>query len=197
MIQKFMRSMGMLMCILFLVGTSVAYAGQPLSTETDYKPFGSRFNGVMAGYAKSHPVMNDYLFDMIYPETAKKERRLMGLGLSYDNGTLFFLETKIKNTGVYLSFNDDGYLDALLLETSKENVDSYNRTLIVLISSLLSEKLLLLSSMDQSMGDKMRCVVNSTLSYFDVYSDKGFYVRIKDVSNSEFYRVAIFRPEVE
>ncbi|MDY6351024.1 MAG: hypothetical protein SPL62_11090 [Selenomonas sp.] len=195
MMQKLMKALGMYVCLLFLLGTHVVYAGQPLSTETDCKTFGSQFNGAVSGIDS----MNDYLFKTIYPETDKKEMRLSGLGLPYDNGTLFFLETKIPDAGVYVSFNGEGYLDALLVEIPRKNVDSYNKSWFVLVGTLFAEKLVSRSSsgLNQALGDKMRQVLSETLSYFDIYTDKGFYVRIKGLSNSEFYRVAIFRSEAE
>lgn len=180
---------------------STASAGQALSDHTSYKQFGGNHYvamDVMAGMSSNPERFRiDHNFDMVYEETNKKNMRLEALGLNYDGGKLVFLEFPEKDNGVYVSFNKNGQLDAVLLEIKKDKQGAVMFAYNEVVLSLMSEYLLSDGLKDHSVRDQIMRVITGTQSVLDLYIDnKGYYVRLKDVhAGDSFYRVAIYRPE--
>ena len=133
---------------------------------------------------------------MAYPEKEKKSVRLEQLGLSYTKGDLYFLEFPQKNDGVYVSFNTEGFLDAVVIEVSKSRQGAIMFTWNEFSNSMLGMKVLPSSKINQ---DDVIDVINGQKSYIDIYctneQKESFYVRVKDVhiSSNPFYRIALYR----
>ena len=98
---------------------------------------------------------------------------------------------------MYVSFNKNGQLDAVLLEIKKDKQGAVMFAYNEVVLSLMSEYLLSDGLKDHSVRDQIMRVITGTQSVLDLYIDnKGYYVRLKDVhAGDSFYRVAIYRPE--
>ena len=199
--MKYQGKLVFVTLVLVFMILPTASAGQPLSDYTSYKQFAQFhiFAADIISKKTSNPTrfQIDHKIDMVYEETDKKNMRLESLGLNYDGGKLFFLEFPEKDNGVYVSFNTDGKLDALLLEIKKNKQGAAMFTRNEVILSFMGGDLLSNSLGDASVREQIMRVITGTRSNIDLYIDnKGFYVRIQNVQmNDSFYRVAIYRPE--
>lgn len=190
--------LGASICVI-LNGNITVFAGKALNDYTSYKTFGAAHHQVITGmFTKEPRSIADHKFEMVYPETNKKAKRLEELGLNFIKGELYFLEVPNKGDGVYVSFNEEGLLDAAVIEVNKGRHSALMFTLNEILASMFGLGLAPSSQIDQN--DFMN-VINGRAPYVDVHckafiGDGSFYIRIKDVhrADSPFYRIAIFRP---
>ena len=172
------------------------FAGKPLNNFTSYQKFLNCHHEVVTMVFKDSKTVEEHKIEMIYPETAKKEMRMQGLGLEYTKGELYFLEVPNKNDGVYVSFNEKGLLDALIIEVNKDRRSAIMFTMNEVIVSMVG---LLLSPSSKIDNNEYLNVINGTKAYIDIHctnqNGESFYLRIKDVHdpNHPFYRIAMFR----
>ena len=187
----------LLMIIYVTILPNSVSAGKPLNGCTSYKEFaGSHHGAVKAMFNGQQKSIADHKIEMVYPETAKKAMRMQGLGLEYTKGELFFLEVPNKNDGVYVSFNENGFLDAIVIEVNKNRHSAVMFTMNEILVSMVCLLILPSSKIDQNI---FLDVINGTKAYIDVHcknhNGEAFYLRIKDVHDSghPFYRIAMFR----
>ena len=174
-----------------------AVAGPRLTDYTSYKEFGGEHQAFAREMFKEKPGHYErHKFEMVYPEKEKKAMRLECLGVNYIKGDLFFLEFPTKDNGVYVSFNSDGYLDAVLIEVNKSIQGAVMFTWNEIVASLLAMRILPSSKVNQN--DFME-VITGERPYIDMHcfnqNNESFYLRIKDahISSRPFYRVVLYR----
>ena len=183
--------------VVIILSPITAYSGPRLNNFTSYKVFAGEhqeYSKMMyndkQGYFETHK------FEMVYPEKEKKSMRLESLGISYVKGDLYFLEFPKKDDGLYVSFNSDGFLDAILIEVGKSRNGAVLFTWNEFVASLLAMGILPSSKMDQN---EVIEVITGLKPYIDMHctnrQNESFYIRIKDVhiSSRPFYRIAIYR----
>ncbi len=186
-----------LILIFMICFVNQTMAGPRLNNMSSYKEFGAEhqaFSKLMYEDKPNH--YETHKIEMVYPEKEKKAMRLESLGINYTKGDLFFLEFPKKDDGVYVSFNSDGFLDAILIEVGKSRTGAVIFTWNEIVASLLAMRILPSSKINQN--DIME-VITSKRPYIDLHCknelNESFYIRIKDVhvSSSSFYRVALYR----
>lgn len=181
--------------IIFSLSCHDVFAGEALCDIDSGKSFAGRYFEVLKVFEEMDKcvLVPTYRFDMIYPETDKKSGRLEQLGLDYDGGELYFLEVLEKDNGLYISFNNEKKLDAILVEVRKNKYKAFSFTYNEIIFSIMA-CMLDCDFRNTDVKDRIDKVINGTAAYIDIYADNGFYIRVKNVAvNNEFYRVAIFR----
>lgn len=217
--MKTTRTIALLTTLFFYILTNLpVFAGAPLNDLADYQKYGDvrRHDGTVVKYptayeqfagmhdqfaiflGKKYNIGGQHQIDMVFPETDRKAMRLAALGPRYQRGTLFFLQFPKENDGVYISNNEQGYIDALLIEVSYATSDAVSFTLNEVLFSLAGA---LLTADMKVYREAVLAVIQGNKSYVDIWAEPlgkehdGFYVRIMNVKNEQpFYRIAIFRP---
>ena len=202
----------------YMLANLPVFAGAPLNDLADYQKYGDvrrhdgtvvkyptayeQFGGIHDQFAailgKKYSLGEQHHIDMVFPETDKKAMRLAALGPDYQRGTLFFLQFPKENDGVYISNNEQGYIDALLIEVSYATRDAVSFTMNEVLFSLGGA---LLTTDMTVHREAVLAVIQGNKSYVDIWAEPfgkehdGFYVRIMNLKNEQpFYRIAIFRP---
>lgn len=183
-------------CVMILCLSGSAYAGAPISKCTSYKDFGATHHQFAITLIPDNRTLREHTLEMYYPETDKKTMRMEALGLDYSKGELFFLEVPNKNDGVYVSFNENGLLDALVIEVNKNRHQSVLFMWNEMIICWGALGVLPTGTFDAR--KEFMDVINGRKPYIDVHckqfgTSNSFYVRFKDIHDLNYYRIAIYR----
>jgi len=183
-----------LVIALFIVPNSV-YAWEQLSEKIpDMKTFAINYSIVVAKVkGPNNPSYVDrFRLVMGYHEDDRKAMRFSKWGLEDTEGKIDFYETATKNNGFYVSSNEQGKVDAVIIEVARKTENSYWVTYQMVENCLAS---LLLSGFTFPENEKaINEVIDLKRVFVDINSNDKC-IRIKNVSTSspEFHNIVIYR----
>ena len=175
---------------------SISSAGIKLNNYHTYQDFAKMHQSVAREILRNENQYNGHKFEMVYPEKSKKPLRMESLGLNFIKGDLYFLEFPQKDNGIYVSFNEEKCLDAVIIEVKKSRQGAVMFTWNEVTNSLLGMMITPSNKIDMN---NILDVITGKIPYVDTHcknnQNESFYLRIKDVhmSSRPFYRVAIYR----
>lgn len=189
---------GNLLLLIYIIGCiGQVEAGPRLTNYTTWKEFGAEHQAFAQYTFENKPDHYErHKIEMYYPEKDKKAIRMECLGMDYIKGDLYFLEFPKKDDGIYVSFNSDGYLDAVLIEVSKSIEGAVMFTWNEIYLSLCALRILPSSQINQN---EFREVITGKRPYIDMHCsnshNESFYLRVKDahISSRPFYRIVLYR----